>query len=272
MMELVLWATVFATITIASLYDIRCRYVPDYVSYSFIAIAIIERVMFFIETGDAQVIIWAAYAAIILGLMGYLMYKAGAWGGGDVKIIISTAILIACFPGEALPSSLNYFLNLLIIGAVYTIPLTIITGLKGKCKPSKKDWQLMTTGLLGGIVIFMLMPIMMGLLLGFALFIMLSMNYLKRIETNCFIKPANMKTLMDGDWLVNEVKVGRRTIKPKKEGLTKEEAEQIKEWYKNGKLKEKPLIKEGLPFLPAFLIALIPTVLGMNLLLLLVTQ
>ena len=77
---------------------------------------------------------------------------------------------------------------------------------------------------------------------------------------------------MDGDWLVEKIKVGRKTIMPKKEGLTREEAALIKKWWKQGKLKKKPLIKEGIAYLPAFLIAFLTTITFGNLMVLIVTE
>ena len=64
----------------------------------------------------------------------------------------------------------------------------------------------------------------------------------------------------------------KKVIKPKREGLTYEEAMLIKKWWKQGKLKKKPLIKEGIAYLPAFLIASLLTLLFGNLMILMVAE
>jgi hypothetical protein len=233
-------------------------------------IAVIARLILFFETNNLLVLTMSIYAGLTVGLFSYAMYKLGSWGGGDVKMIIGTSILIAWLPGELIPSFISYLSNILIIGALYTLPITIIIGLKNKCKASKKDKILMIIGAVSAAIILTLTGTMIGLLIATTIFLTCSINYLKRVESKCMVKPANMKTLMDGDWLVNEIKVGQKIITPKKEGLTKAEAEQIKDWWAKGKLKEKPLIKEGLPFVPALLLALIPTILGVNLIIMLI--
>jgi len=53
-----------------------------------------------------------------------------------------------------------------------------------------------------------------------------------------------------GDWLEREITVKDKTIKPNWEGLSVEEVELIKKHHK-----EKIIIKDGIPFTPAFLIA-----------------
>ncbi|MBD3311971.1 hypothetical protein GF352_00745 [archaeon] len=265
MMELIILITLLVMLVIATGYDLKWRYVPDYASYSFIGIAIIERILYALELNNLNALSWAAPATLMLGGFGYLLYRAGMWGGGDVKIITSTAILLSWFPGETIPLFIDFFMNLMILGAVWTLPIAVIIGLKNKIKPTMTEKILMIIGITGWLLISQLMKPLTGFITGLGLFTLTSINYLKRVEKKGFIKPANMKTLMDGDWLTEEVKVGRKTIKPRKQGLTKKEAEQIKKWWRKGKLKKKPLIKEGIAYLPAFLLTYAATILMGNL-------
>jgi prepilin signal peptidase PulO-like enzyme (type II secretory pathway) len=62
-------------------------------------------------------------------------------------------------------------------------------------------------------------------------------------------KSVEPKLLREGDWLVRDLKVGNRTFKARFDGLTKEEIKFIQ------RSKKKILIKDGLPFVPSFLIA-----------------
>lgn len=270
MMELIILITCAIMLIIATGYDLKWRYVPDYASYSFIAIAIILRILYAQEQNDYTLLLWTLPATAILFGIGYLMYKSGLWGGGDVKIITSVAILLAKFPNETIPMFSDFFLNLLIMGAVYSYPATMI--IARKIKKTKTEKALIITGLIIMIATITLNNGLMSTLIGFSILIGLSLPFLKRIEKELFIKEANMKTLMDGDWLVNEVRVGKKVIKPKKEGLSVKEAEQIKKWWSNGQLKKKPLIKEGIAYLPAFLITYIITILSGNLLLAILTE
>src|SRR3989339_492824 len=159
MMELIILITCALMLIIATSYDLKWRYVPDYASYSFIAIAIVLRILFGI---------------------GYLMYKSGLWGGGDVKIITSVAILLAKFPNEIIPMFSDFFLNLLIMGAVYSYPATMI--IARKIKKTKMEKTLIITGLTIMIGIIILSQGLMSTLIGFSILIGLSLPFLKRIE------------------------------------------------------------------------------------------
>jgi len=75
--------------------------------------------------------------------------------------------------------------------------------------------------------------------------------FVKAVENSCMIKLLAPKQLTEGDWLVKPVKIGKKIIKPKTEGLTVQDIAIIK------KAKKKVLVKEGMPFVPVFLIAVL---------------
>ena len=65
------------------------------------------------------------------------------------------------------------------------------------------------------------------------------------------IKLKKADELAEGDWLERDVKVNGRVISKSVHGLSNEEIRLLKKYNKN------VLIKQGVPFTPAFLIALI---------------
>ncbi len=80
-------------------------------------------------------------------------------------------------------------------------------------------------------------------------------KYYKIIEETIFIKKTNPKKLVEGDWIITDIKINNKTIVKKTEiGLTKRDIEKIKKYYEKGKIKHI-YIKEGMPFVPSFLIA-----------------
>jgi hypothetical protein len=72
--------------------------------------------------------------------------------------------------------------------------------------------------------------------------------FAKGLETVSMIRDVSGSELREGDWLVDDVKVKGKTIKSDWDGLSLEDIKLLK-----GKKKVK--IKDGLPFVPAFLIA-----------------
>ena len=74
--------------------------------------------------------------------------------------------------------------------------------------------------------------------------------YTKSVEQSCMLVLVPTNKLTIGDWLAKEVKVDGKIIKPYWEGLSEDQVELLKKSHK-----EKVLIKQGIPFTPAFLIA-----------------
>ena len=73
--------------------------------------------------------------------------------------------------------------------------------------------------------------------------------YANALEKVAMYRKVKTEFLREGDWLVKDLKIGNKVFKANFEGLSKKEIELIK------RKKKEVLIKEGLPFVPAFLIA-----------------
>ena len=83
---------------------------------------------------------------------------------------------------------------------------------------------------------------------GFFILFPLLYFYLFSVE-RCMIKLVSPLKLREGDWLVSDVKLGSKVIKKDVHGLSLSDIEKLR---KAGK---SVLIKKGIPFTPAFLIA-----------------
>ncbi|MBI2656261.1 hypothetical protein HYX03_00805, partial [Candidatus Woesearchaeota archaeon] len=83
--------------------------------------------------------------------------------------------------------------------------------------------------------------------------------FVKAIEKSAMNKLVEPSKLTEGDWIVNDVFVGKKYIcGPKDLGIEKRQIKKLIGFYRQGKIK-KILIKEGIPFVPSFLIAFIVT-------------
>ena len=71
----------------------------------------------------------------------------------------------------------------------------------------------------------------------------------KSIEKVCLIKRIKTKDLQEGDWLNKNLKIGRELIKSNWEGLSEKDISKIKKKFKEIE------IKQGIPFVPVFLIS-----------------
>jgi prepilin signal peptidase PulO-like enzyme (type II secretory pathway) len=279
--ELTIWITFFG-LAIASYFDIRVREIPDYLNYFLICFALITRILWSIFEANLSLILWIPSSFVILFGLSYLMYLIGQMGGGDAKLMIACSILLSYFPGDSLlleelkfPFFLDFFANLLFCGAIYGVGTIYLIGLRNRAKLRGKLSQVEFLLIpLSCLIAFLLWGVIpgIGFMLGLVLVCIASMRFLKVTEDVCFYIYKKPTQLVEGDWLVKEIKVEKRVVVPKRGvGLTLEDIERIKDLYKKGKVREI-LIKEGLPFVPAFLLAFLVTLLYRNLIVLFISS
>ncbi len=271
-------------LVIGSITDIKKREVPDYVSYILIyfcfGVSIIYSIIYWNYIYIAQTTM-----GFVLGLiLAYAMFYLGQWGGGDSKLLmgLGAAIGFNVFGvfGEHNISFLTLLLNILLVGAVYGIVWSIYLAIKNRKIFMKKFGEylhkkeiiivrriLLSFTVLALIVIFFLLPVdfhLRYILFGIiaALFVMFYMwLFVKIIEESCMIKEIPVEKLTEGDWIYKDVYIGKKKIAgPKDLGISKEQIELLLKLKKKGKIR-KIMIKEGIPFIPSFLIALILTLL-----------
>jgi len=182
------------------------------------------------------------------------------FAGGDAKLMIAL--------GAVLPFSENFSINLnifilfflifLFVGAIYSFGISFVLGLKNfkKCKEEffrelKSNKKLFYVPMIFGLILMVSGFIQYILfVLGLLIFILPYFYfYAKSIDEICMIKKLKTSNLTEGDWLYKKIKIGKKIINPKWDGLNKEEIKIIQKKYKI------ILIRQGIPFTPVFLIS-----------------
>lgn len=236
----------FCFILIATIQDLRKREVSDLVNYSFIITSLFLRIVWFIIERDINTIILVFPSVTVFFGFSYVMYRAGQWGGGDVKLAVGVSIALA----DSIFSLVSFFINLIIFGAAYGLIFTIAVGLKGWRKVVDNinvSWAVFSiVCVLFAIGLFYTLPPLIAPFISFVFILMASMKYIEVIEKTCFVRAAPVGQLVEGDWLIDEIE----GIKKRGIGLTKEDIEKIK-----SRGLKKVMIKDGIPFIPAFLFA-----------------
>ena len=106
------------------------------------------------------------------------------------------------------------------------------------------------------------------LLIGLATFYL--WIFVKAIEKTSMVKSVKPSELTEGDWIVKNIKYkGKYICGPKDLGIEKKQIRELVKLYKQKKIKNI-LIKEGIPFVPSFLIAYIISLVIGNVLFLLI--
>jgi len=270
MIDIILTITALIFLIIASIQDLRKREVMDWLNYTLIGYAILLRAVFSIYE-KTFVYIQDGVLGLIAGvILGYIMFYTGQWGGGDSKLLMGMGALIGLKLSFA--SKLPIFvLNIFIAGAIYGLFFSIYLVWKNKKAFTKKFREqfakfrklhsiLLITGLavlislkfVDKFTAFMFVSV--SLLAYFLFYLIL---FAKVVEKTCMIKLYHPKELTEGDWIVDEIKYKNKVIaSPKDLGLTKPQIAKIQKLYAEKKI-NKILVKEGIPFVPSFLIAYI---------------
>ncbi len=265
----------FIALVFASIVDIKTREVPNWLSYSLIIIGLGSRLIYSLILSDFSFILYGLLGLAVFFVFANFMYYTKQWGGGDGKLLMGLGAMFGSYNSIEifnieyhLPFLASLLINILISGTVYGIIYSLFLGLKNKEKFLK---ELKKRDLKGIKIISLLIAVL--LIISFFIFdgyfyniffimliVILSAYILlfimRVIEDSSLYKVIKVSRLTEGDWLAGDVTVKRKLIcKARNIGLTKEDIKLLK---KNN-IKEV-LVKEGIPFVPGFLIGFLATI------------
>jgi hypothetical protein len=246
--------------------------VPDWLNFSLIFIGLGLRSIFSVVYWDWHYIVEGLLGLGAFFLIALAMFYAGQWGGGDSKMVMGLGALIG------LQLSLDTFLlgfiiNIVIFGAVFGIIFSIYLAIRNRKRFSKafsKEFEkrkrtkwVVWIGTLALLGISLLTPTAVKasvvVLAGVTLISFYMFVYLKAVEKSALIIWMPPERLTEGDWIVKDVKVGRKHIcGPKDLGISEDQIKTLIRLKKQGKVK-KVLVKNGFPFVPSFLLAFLAT-------------
>lgn len=250
-------------IIFATVQDIRKREVANWLSFSLIIFALGFRFFYslFSDTGFDFFYQGLIGFGIFL-ILGNLLYYGKMFAGGDAKLMIALGAVLpfSVIFNENLKIFVLFFVLFLLVGAVYSILASVYLSLKS-FKRFKREFskQFRKNKKLSLLVIFVaLVLVAFGFLdnlffiLGSIVFVLPYLYvYVKSVDEACMVKRVMTSKLTEGDWLYKDLKVGKRTIKAKWDGLSKAEI----------KLIQRKLnfvtIRNGIPFTPVFLISFV---------------
>ena len=288
LIEITLLIIALIWLSFATYFDIKTQEIPDWLSYSLIIIAIVLKLLHSITTNEWGFFYQGLIAGTVFFGIGSLMYYTKQWGGGDAKLLAGLAIAFTAYPKFLLNSlnpNLNFpfllilFLNILIVGALYGIIWAFVLAIKDRKHFSlnlKKILHMKKVRLLEVIVFILtlvllliafftvqdlkikLLALFVGILPLFFLYLLI---LVKSIENMSFIKKIPVSKIRIEDQIQNDIFYkGKKIYSKKSLGVTKEQLILIK------KAKTKfVIIKEGIPFVPSFLIGVLISLIFGNL-------
>ncbi len=274
--ESLLYIILLAGLIIGSYTDWKTREVPDFINYGLIFAGIGLRVLYSAATYDWRIAIEGLLGFGIFFAIAYVMFYGGQWGGGDSKMIIGIGALLGLSFSEKIPFLVHLVFNIAIIGSVYGILWSIYLAVRHKKiflkefrkvrsidKIKRLSWLFLGMSILLLIPLFLVHFLFLKLIILLIIFAPLMTLYLwvfaKSIENACMLKYILPEDLTEGDWIAKDIKIkGEYIAGPKDLGIEKVQIKRLVELHKQGKVR-KVLIKEGIPFVPSFLMAFIST-------------
>lgn len=262
MFEVFLIILALVWLLFASIQDIKSNEIADWLSLSLICFALGYRFFYSLFNSDFMFFYQGLIGLIIFLVLGNLFYHSKIFAGGDAKLMIAL--------GTILPLSKDFFVNInyfllfliffLFIGSFYTFFASFYLGLKNlkKVKKEIKKQFNLNKNLVVLLSVFGVLVFITGFyseLLYFIGLMIIVLPYLyiyaKSVDEKCMVKKLKTKDLTEGDWLYKEVKVGNKKLHPTWDGLSKKDITLLK------KHKKEVLIRQGVAFIPVFLISFI---------------
>ncbi len=287
MIDYILISVAFIWIIAAIISDLKTREIPNWLNYSLIAIAISLRTMQSITTKDLYYFVYTLIGLFIFLAISSLMYYTKQWGGGDAKLLTGLGAIFATYPQSLLkffdpnlniPFLVSFFINLIVIGSIYGLIYAIALSIKNKNDflkelkktPKKGQKFVIITSLILIITSFIFSDIRTVLILTTITYLILYylIILIKVTEKVCLFKKIPPEKLTEGDWVTDSIYDGKKLIYSSKSPcVNKKQIKQIIELKNKKKLKEIT-VKEGIPFTPSFLFALIISLIYGNIILL----
>jgi len=255
--------------------DLKGRWVPDWINYSLIFIGLGGHAIVSVLSASIAPILFSLAGAGFFYLIALVMFYAGAWGGGDAKLFIGLGALLPIYPAvlsagftAPWPFLLTVWVNVLLFGAVFGIIATAWLAIRYSQKVSKEFAEevgknkitlyIASATLVAPVIMLALnWSTLIALFWVLAVVLLYILFITKAVEKVCMYKIVTPSKLVEGDWIVDDVKIWGKTIyKPKRTGIEQKDIDKLIKLEKSGKLK-RVKIKEGLPYVPAILVGLL---------------
>ena len=255
----------------------KIKEVPDWLSYSLIFSAFSIRLIASITYTNYLYFLYAILGFAAMFLLGTVFYYSKQWGGGDTKLLIGLGVVFATkpffTPETKFPFLAILLFNILIIGAFYGLLWTFILVIKHwdrfkiRFKVKLRDEKVKLVEKIIAAIIIVNILLIFTFQDNFTRFTIIILNGLliiylylwiavKAIESLSMYREISPEKLVEGDWVAKNVYKRKQLIYKRNSGISKEDIEKIKDADI-----EQVTIKEGIPFVPPFLIGTILSIL-----------
>jgi Flp pilus assembly protein protease CpaA len=254
-----LWFWMFLSLILVAVFqDLKRREVDNWLNFMILCLGIVFIVYLSIFDYGLYFFIGGIFVIILGFIFANLFYYGHVFAGGDAKLLLA---LSPFFVNLGFISTFFNFilfvLLLLIFGGFYGLSYSIVLFILNFKKSSIVIRKLLIEMryyiffIIGLFLIFLYFVSHLFLVFGlFFIFFPILYCFAKGLEEVVMKKEVRGCDLREGDWLVKDIIVNNRLIKANFDGLNQEDIIFLQK-------KKKVLIREGIPFVPSFLIAFI---------------
>jgi len=268
MLNYILFGVAFVWIVAATFVDIKKREVPDWLSYSLIGFGFGARGIYALIYSDYINLGLSVLYFLIATLFALFMYYTKQWGGGDSKLLMGLGIIIGNIKFEFLNYQIPFLLliifSIFLFGGVYSLIYSVVLAIIHRNNFLKEFRKIKVRYFISifilGLILFLVSLFLPRSVKIFGIFLSLIFVFLsylilfvKAVENSCMYKFTDTSKLVPGDWLAEDVIVKKKVIcSSKKIGLDENDIKLLKKF----KIR-KVLVKEGIPFVPGFLMGFV---------------
>ncbi len=219
-------------------------------------------VLFLIVSGNLLIgssLVLFGFFIFIISLLSFGFYYARFFSGGDSKLFFAISpLLFGSFYNFSFFYILYFSFSLFLCGSIYSLIYAFYLFLRDFRKTSKyfmseikkkANILLLSLGIL-----FFIIGLFEKIVFSISFFILLFVLLIclaKTLEETSMKRLVSTKNLKEGDWLFNDIKIGNKIFKKDWDGLRAEDILYAKRFNK------KVFIKDGIPYAPSFLFAII---------------
>lgn len=265
---------------IASYFDIRTGEIPDKIGFGLISIPLLTSMAYSFFRNDYSFFIASISLGIAYFIVGYIPFRLGQWGGGDLKLLsgigctLGFLIIAGYFKETVIPSCLFYFVNMGMVAFPYALLYAFILSFKpGGVFHEFRNYFRKTNYIV--LVIFSFIPSILALLLKPKILIAIYLLpplfifasfYLRAFEKIALRQTIHAVELHEGDVVAEDLISEGKIIASKRciEGLTQNQIERIQKLSSEERIPDRITIKKGIKFVPILFIAFLFTVLAGN--------
>ena len=262
--EIFLFALAFIWLCVASFQDIKKREVANWLSFSLILFALAFRASYALLNNNLWFFLNGLIGLAMFYVLANIFYYGRLFAGGDAKLLMAIGVVLPIFDSflSNIAFILLFIFGFLAAGSVYALVYTVFLVLRRKKEFAREMRMQLRKNkvlffwclILAILVLIVVLSFRERLFFFFPVLIFLVpflYSYAKAIEEACMIKNVKTSELTIGDWLYKDVKAGRTIIKKDWQGLDEKQIKLLRRYKKN------VMIKQGVPFVPSFLIAFI---------------